>query len=213
MKFLKRNWRMLAFMTVLSVIGAALLVAHRHLDDWQSPQEVYYNQGLELFKEGKTDEALVAFDKSLDSYRAGQHRRGWDQQVFPAPSTEMAALAESKKAILYIMKQKADLAVKSFKDSISLNPGGDQFRDLTSQQRLALTDEINGLTDEDIKRLDLQSLVTKHNLELLFRKNPSMAQGEGKGGKAGKGKGKPGGKPVPGQEPGNQSGRGNRDDI
>lgn len=212
MKFFKRNWRTLVFMTALTVIGAALLVAHKNLDAWRSPQESYYNQGLQLFKEGKVDEALVAFDKSLDSYRAGNNRHGIDKILYPPPSTEWAALAESKKAILYIMKQKAELAVNSFKDSIKLNPGGEQFRDLTSQQMLALEAEVNRLTDQDIQRLDQQSMVVKHNLELLFRKNPSMAQGEGKGGK-GKGKGQPGNKPAPGQEPGNQSGRGNRDDI
>lgn len=213
-RFIKKKWRTLVALTVVSAIGCAMLIGHNKLDNWQSPQVTFYNQGLALYKEGKVDEALVAFDKSLDAYRAGHQRKGLDSIVYPPTSTENAALAESKKAVLYIMKQKGELAIKSFKESLKLNPGGHQFEDLSPEQAKLLGSEIARLTSTDELRLDQQSFIVKHNFELLFKKNPSMAQGEGKGKGKGKGQGnKPGQKPAPGQDPGQQSGRGNRDDI
>lgn len=188
------SWRKLAVFAVLALVGCAMLAGSRSLSEWESPQAQYYNQGLAYFKQGKVDEAMVAFDKSLDAYKRAERRSWVDNLLYPDRSVEWAALAQSKKAILYIVKQKPEMAVNAFKESIKLNPGGEQFLELTADQ---------------IKQLSEQSLVVKHNLELLFKKNPSMAQGEGKG----KGKGKGQGQPKPGDDPGTQPGRGNRDDI
>lgn len=193
-----RSWREVVLLAAITLVGCAALWGSTHLYSWDSAQVNYYNQGIAFYKEGKVDEAMLAFDKSMDAYKAAQNRTWWEKNLYPGPSTEFAALVESKKAILYIVKQKPEQAVNSFKESIKLNPGGEQFLQLSG---------------DEIKRLSEQSMVVKHNLELLFKKNPSMAQGEGKG-KAGKDKGKEGkGKPQPGPEPGNQPGRGNRDDI
>lgn len=195
MKLIK-TWRELFLLAVVTAVGCGILWGSTRLQNWQDPQVVYYNQGVAFYKEGKIDEAMLAFDKSLDSYNARQKQTGVDKYLYPGPSTEYAALAHAKKAVLFIMKQKAPEAVNAFKDSIKLNPGGDQFK---------------SLTPDEIKKLSEQSMVVKYNLDLLFKKNPSMAQGEGKG--KGKGKGKEKGKPRPGDEPGNQPGRGNKDDI
>lgn len=192
-----RSWKELALLVAITLIGCLALYGSTRLYAWDPTQVNYYNQGIAFYKEGKVDEAMLAFDKSLDAYRASGNRTWFEKTFYPGPSTEFAALAESKKAVLFIIKQKPEQAVNSFKESIKLNPGGEQFKELSA---------------DEIKRLSEQSLVVKHNLELLFKKNPSMAQGEGKG-KPGKGKGEKKGKPQPGNEPGNQPGRGNKDDI
>lgn len=195
MKLIK-TWRELFLLAAVTVAGCAVLWGSTRLQNWQDPQVTHYNEGIAFYKEGKIDEAMLAFDKSLDAYNARQKQEGVDKYLYPGPSTEYAALAHAKKAVLFIMKQKAPEAVNAFKDSIKMNPGGDQFK---------------SLTPDEIKKLSEQSMVVKYNLDLLFKKNPSMAQGEGKG--KGKGKGKEKGKPRPGDEPGNQPGRGNKDDI
>ena len=195
MKLIK-SWRELTLMVAVTLVGCGLLWQSTRLYNWDDTQLKLYNQGLAFFKEGKVDEAMLAFDNSLDVYRAHQSRPWLERTLYPGPSTEAAALAHAKKAVLFIIKQKAPEAVTSFKDSIKLNPGGEQFKELSPEQ---------------IRVLSEQSMVVKHNLELMFKKNPSMAQGEGKG--KGKGKGEKKGKPRPGDEPGNQPGRGNKDDI
>lgn len=195
MKLIK-TWREGVLLAVVTVVGCAILWGSTRLQNWTDPQVQYYNQGIAFYKEGKVDEAMLAFDKSLDAYKQQQNRTWLEKTLYPAPSTEYAALAHAKKAVLFIIKQKAPEAVNAFKDSIKLNPGGEQFK---------------SLSPDEIRRLSEQSMVVKHNLELLFKKNPSMAQGEGKG--KGKGKGDKKGKPRPGDEPGNQPGRGNKDDI
>ncbi|MBY0359924.1 MAG: hypothetical protein K2W82_18110 [Candidatus Obscuribacterales bacterium] len=212
-KFLKKNWRKLAALTLVTVLGCALVVAQKQLAVWESPQVTFYNEGLAFYNEGKVDEAMVAFDKSLDAYKAGRRREGWQKYVYPATSTEWAAEAHHKKAILYIMKQKAPQAIESFKESIKLNSGADQFRELTADQVKYLGEELRNMTEADIQRLDAKAKIVQYDLEMMFKKNPSMAAGEGKGKGKGKGQGQ-----KPGQEPGEQpggkdAGKGNRDDI
>ncbi len=209
MKLLK-SWRKLTALVLIAGLGAAALFASNKLSRWESPQVIAYNEGVAAFKEGKADEAMLAFDNSLDAYAAMAQREGLDSLLYPGRSTELAALAQSKKAILYLMKQKPEQAVKAFKDSITLNPGCDDAEIL---DRLMKGET---LSDKDIARLSEQSLIVKHNLDLLFKKNKSMADGEGKG----KGKPKPGDKdgkegdqPAPGTKPGPGSGKNNPNAI
>jgi tetratricopeptide (TPR) repeat protein len=171
---------------------------------------VAYNEGLAAFKQGKVDEAMLAFDKSLDIYASTANRDSKESFIYPGRSTELAALAQSKKAILFLMKQKPELAVKTFKESIQLNPGS---TDNELLKKLMVGEE---LSSGDIARLSEQSSVVKHNLELLFKKNQSMQQGEGKGKgkpKPGDKDGKPGNEPGPGQKPGPGSGKSNPNAI
>lgn len=209
MKLLK-NWFMPVALVLLAALGGAMLYSSNKLSQWESPQVVAYNEGLAAFKQGKVDEAMVAFDKSLDVYASLAQRDSKESFIYPGRSTELAALAQSKKAILFLMKQKPELAVKSFKESITLNPGS------TDEELLKRLMSGEDLSAADIARLSEESAVVKHNLELLFKKNQSMQQGEGKG----KGKPKPGDKdgkqgnePGPGQKPGPGSGKSNPNAI
>lgn len=209
---MKKNWRTLVALIFLAVLGGFLLAGADRLSRWESPQVKCYNEGIAAFKEGKVDEAMLAFDKSLDAYASMHLRQDWQDRLYPSRSTELAALAQSKKAILYILKQKPELAVKAFKDSITLNPGASDSKLLG---KLMTGEQLN---EADINRLSEQSKVVIHNLELLYKKNKSMQQGEGKG--KGKGKPKPGGKdgkesdqPAPGSKPGPGSGQSNPNGI
>lgn len=205
-----KSWRAVAF-TLLFFAGMGLFYGSATLKSWVSPQYAAYNVGVTALNEGKVDEAMVAFDKSLDLYKSGAYRGRLDSILYPGRSNEIAALALSKKAILYIIKQKPDLAITAFKDSISLNPGG-------SDNEL-LKRVMNGedLSAADVKRLSGQSWVVKHNLELMFKKNPSQQQKEGKGKGKGQGKGQPkdgeGNEPAQGTKPGPGSGKSNPNAI
>lgn len=205
-----KNWFKLVALVLLAVAGGTMLFSSRKLSQWESPQVVAYNEGLAAFKQGKADEAMLAFDKSLDIYASLANRDSKESLLYPGRSTELAALAQSKKAILFLMKQKAELAVKSFKESIQLNPGSNDSELL---KRLMVGEELSAA---DIARLSEQSAVVKHNLELLYKKNQSMQQGEGKGKgkpKPGDKEGKPGNEPAPGQKPGPGSGKNNPNAI
>src|SRR5437879_5046774 len=122
MKQLKKNWLKLVALVLFAGLGGAMLHWSNKLSRWESPQVVAYNEGLAAFKEGKADEAMLAFDKCLDIYASQANRDSKESLLYPGRSTELAGLAQSKKAILYLMKQKPELAVKSFKESIILNP-------------------------------------------------------------------------------------------
>lgn len=211
----KKNWFKLALLVLASALGAAMLFGSNKLAGWESPQVIAYNQGLAAFKDGKMDEAMLAFDKSLDAYASMAQKRAeskLDSWLYPSRSTELAALAQSKKAILFLLKQKPEQAVKAFKDAITLNPGA------LDPQLVKRLNAGESLDSADLHRLAEQSGVVKHNLELLYKKNPSQQQGEGKG--KGKGKPKPGDKegkegkePAPGTKPGPGSGQSNPNAI
>lgn len=209
MKLIK-SWRKLTLLILIAALGASMLFSANKLTRWESPQVVAYNEGVTALKAGKADEAMLAFDKSLDAYASMANRESKDSFLYPSRSTELAALAQSKKAILYLLKQKPELAVKAFKDSITLNPG------TIDPELLAKLNAGEELNANDVARLSEQSGIVKHNLELLFKKNKSMQDGEGKG----KGKPKPGDKdgkqgnePAPGTKPGPGSGKSNPNAI
>ena len=68
------------------------------------------------------------------------------------------------------------------------------------------------LTEQEYQLLREAAMVVKYDLELLFKNSPEQAEKQGKP-KPGKGKPDKGDKPVPGEDPGNMPGKGNRDTI
>lgn len=198
-KSLIAGWFELGALIGCALLAAVFLYSGYRLGTYQSAQIRLYNQGLSLYKEAQTnpmkvDEAILAFDQSLDDYSASQERSLIDSLIYPERSDEIAALALSKKAVLYLLKNNAKEAIRAFKESISLNSGQ------IDPDLIAVT--ISGdLSQEDIARLSAQAQVSIHNLEMLFGKKPSLRQSQGKG--QGKGKGynpepAPGSKPSPG---------------
>lgn len=197
MKLLSTRKRRRIAIGIATALGVLLLVAASLVSTYRDPQVAYYNQGLELAQNGDMENALKAFDKSVAAYNQELDRNPVEKFLLPAPSLEMAALAHKQRALIFIMAQKPEEAIKAFKESLKLNPG---------DQMMPATDP------ETAKRLYNQALVVKYDLELLFKKNPQQAKGEGKGQpQKGDGQGEP--KPAPGNDPGRQSGKGNKDDI
>jgi hypothetical protein len=94
-----------------------------------------------------------------------------------------------------IRAQQIPAAVDAFKESLMINPGNGY----------------TGMSVDDANRMQAEAYTVKYDLELLFKNNPDQAQKQGKG-KPKDGDGQ-GGKPVPGNDPGSQPGKGNRDDI
>ncbi len=199
-----KNWLQLGVLFGIACLGSAMFVVGFHMETYESPQIRYYNAGLALYEKARLDpklldEAVLDFDKSLDEYRA-QENPGFLRSLFyPPRSSEVAALALSKKAVLLLYKQKPEDAVKAFKESISINPGSLQA------ELIALTMPKENLSSEEIARLADQAYVAIHNLEMLFHKSPSLQQATGKN--IGKGQGYDP-EPAPGQKPAPGAGKG-----
>lgn len=195
-----KNWRQLAVLFAVAKLGIAMFCAGYFVENYESPQVRYYNQGRALFDKAREDpkaldEAMLDFDKSLDAYNAAAHPGWFESLIHPPRSSEIAALALSKKAVLFLLKQKPQDAVKAFKESISINPGS-LYPELAA---LTMPGESEHLTPEDIARLADQAYVAIHNLEMLFQKSPELAQAQGQNGKGGGRDPKPGpGEPAPG---------------
>jgi tetratricopeptide (TPR) repeat protein len=189
----RRRWAL----AIVTLLGVLLLLGAEWVGSYRSPQVSYYNQGIELANQGDVDGAIAAFDKSIGAYKQAQDHTGMAELLLPGPSLEYAALAHKQRGILFILKQKPDQAVLAFKESLKLNPG-DSYP--------------AGISASVANRLREQAYVVKYDLELLFKKNPEQAKGEGKGKpQEGDGQGQP--KPAPGNDPGKLPGKGNRDDI
>lgn len=199
MKLLATRKRRRIALVFVTLFGVLLLLGAEFIATWQSPQVLHYNQGIALLEAGDADGAdgaMKAFDKSLESYSRQQDSNAFERALLPEPSLEYAALAHKQRAVLFILSQKPDQAVLAFKESLKLNPG-DSYP--------------AGIPNAQAERMREQALVVKYDLELLFKKNPDQAKGEGKG----KGEGKPEGqpKPAPGNDPGKMPGKGNKDDL
>ncbi|MBA3858287.1 MAG: hypothetical protein C0507_15390 [Cyanobacteria bacterium PR.3.49] len=181
-----KNWLQLGVLVGMALLGTAMFALGLHMETYESPQVRYYNQGVALYEKVQSDEtvldeAILNFDKSLDEYRARENPGWLESKIYPSRSSELAALALSKKAVLLLMKQKTDDAVKAFKESISINSGS------LRQELLALTMPREDMSAQDIARLADQAFVTIHNLEMLWGKSPEMQMSQGKN--PGKGEG------------------------
>jgi len=176
---LVRNWLQLGVLLGTALLGTAMFVLGLHMETYESPQIRYYNEAAALYEkvrgdETLLDEAILAFDKSLDEYRAEEKPNLWQSIIYPPRSSEVAALALSKKAVLLLYKKKSDDAVKSFQESIAINSGS-LHRDF-----IELTMPGENLSSQDIARLADQAYVTIHNLEMLWGKSPEMKMSQGK---------------------------------
>jgi tetratricopeptide (TPR) repeat protein len=197
MKLLSTRKRRRIAIGIATALGVLLLVASSLVATYRDPQVAYYNQGLEAAQNGDMGNALKAFDKSIAAYKQELDRNPVEKFLLPAPSLELAALAHKQRGLIYILSKKPEDAIKAFKESLAVNPG-----DLQDERFDPAT----------AKRLYNEALVVKYDLELLYKKNPQQAKGEGKGQpQKGDGKGEP--KPAPGNDPGKLPGKGNKDDI
>ncbi len=177
-----------------SLIGALMLLGALHLLTWKNVQVEEFNTGLAAYEAGDMQTAVPCFDKSLGAYRSAlAQNNALHDYVYPAPDRSVAARASFQKAKALLQLKQGPAALEAFKESLLLNPG-------------------NGYTDmllAEAKRMESEARYTEYDLELLFKNNPPMAQQEGKG----KGKGQPGNQQVPGTEPGNLPGKGDRNKI
>jgi len=189
----KRNRWLLAGL----ISGLVLLYYGLGLAVWGNAQVDYYNLGLQAYTGGDLPHAAQFYDRSISAYRQAQHY-GWIERfVYPKPDKELAAQANFNKAKVLIRAQQLPAAVDALKESLMLNPGNVYPE---------------GATLADAQRMRAEAKVVKYDLELLFKANPQLAQGQGKG--QGKGQGnQPGNQQVPGTDPGKLPGKGNRDDI
>lgn len=181
-------------MALASTVGALAMYGATNLANREAPQITWYNRGVELYKQNDAEGASAAFDQSLAHYQKALRNTSWYARNFePQASAEVAALAQAHKGICYLMMQKPEQAVMAWKESLKINDGSLRA----------------GYSPADQTRLHEQAWVVRHNLELLYRKMPSLAAKEGKG------RGRPGqgNKQAPGNDPGTQPGRGNKDDI
>lgn len=198
---ISRTVKKLVGLTLVSVLGLGLLIGSHFLATRPNPAVALYDYGVELYLAGDAEGALKAFDQSIAVYNQESRQsglEGWaNRQIYGSPSKEIAALAYAKKGQLLIVMQKADQAVLAFKNSLALNAGDNLY-------------ESGSLSEA--QQLREQAYVTKYNLELLFKKNPSQAKKEGKG-QPKPGDGKPGDQQNPGDQPGNKPGKGNKNDI
>lgn len=192
LKMEKRNLWLLA----LLVAGCLMLGYGYQLATWQNLQYDYYNVGLQAYEQGDIKTAVEMFDRSMNQYKR-ESKAGWLHRfIYPAPSRELAAQAAFHKAKALLRARQAEPAVEAFKESLRLNPGNGY----------------SGMSLSDAQRMEAEAMVVKYDLELLFKNQPQLAQGQGKG--KGNKPGQPGdGKPVPGDDPGSKPGKGNKDDI
>lgn len=179
-----------------SLLGALMLLGGLHLATWTNVQVETFNAGLQAYEEGNMEQAKQLFEKSLTAYKSGAASENAVHDFFyPAPDRNIAARASFQKAKALLQLKQAPAALLAFKESLLLNPG-------------------NGYNDMLLARaqeMEAEAKYTQYDLELLFKNNPAMAQQEGQG--KGKGKGQPGNQQVPGTEPGNMPGKGDRNNI
>jgi tetratricopeptide (TPR) repeat protein len=179
-----------------SLIGALMLLCALHLLTWKNVQVEDFNAGLTAYQAGDMQKAVQLFDKSVAAYKGAlASENSVRDYIYPAPNRSVAARAQFQKAKALLQLKQGPAALDAFKESLLLNPG-------------------NGYNDMLLsvaKRMEAEARYTQYDLELLFKNNPAMAQQEGKG--KGKGKGQPGNSQVPGTEPGNMPGKGDRNNI
>ena len=185
----------MAGLTILA--GAASLAYGLYLFSWTDSQYELYNQGVVAYQTGDVQKAIKYFDQSLGVYKARQNETWVERFVYPKPNKEVAAQAAFHKAKALIRAKQGKPAVEAFQESLQLNSGN------LYQGR--------GLTPREVQEAEENAKVVKYDLELLFKNNPSLAEGQGKGKpKPGDGKGD---QQVPGDQPGKMPGKGNKYSI
>jgi len=193
MKHLKspRSWVIISFL-----VGFALTMTGWVWWEQQTPQTQYYNKGLIAYNTGNWDLAVRHFDRSVAEFNSADSA---DKSVLKAPaSVEMAALAQFHKFMALLKMKNAKLAVDAIKESLKLS----------SEMNLKKYQ----LSDSELRRIQEQRFDAQTDLEILFKQQEQMAQGEGKNGNK-PGQPQPGDKPA--DDPGNQqgSGKGNRNQL
>jgi len=186
-------------MVVLTVIAGILtFAAGLYCYQWSDNERILYNQGLAAYRSGDVQSAVKFSDQALAAYKSRRQSTWTERFIFPKPDKELAAQAAFLKAKSLLRANQAEPAVKAFKEALELNSGNLYVgRDLT---------------EKEYQEFREAAMVIKYDLELLFKNNPEQAEKQGKP-KPGKGKPDKGDKPVPGEDPGNMPGKGNRDTI
>src|SRR5579885_1513962 len=128
---------------------------------WQDRQTAFYNAGLASYQSAQEAQdmktAIDLFDKSLSVYKERTTASSWlERFLYPAPSRELAALANFHKAKALLRLKQGEPAVNAFKESLKLNPGND-YQSLKGFEHV---------TKDDIKRLEWQAFQVKYDLEL-----------------------------------------------
>lgn len=186
-------------MVVLTVIAGILTFsAGLYCYQWSDNERILYNQGLAAYRSGDLQTAIKFSDQALAAYKARRQLTWTERFVFPKPDKPLAAQAAFLKGRALLKAGQVEPAVKAFKESLELNSGNLYVGE--------------SLTEQEYQLLREAAMVVKYDLELLFKNSPEQAEKQGKP-KPGKGKPDKGDKPVPGEDPGNMPGKGNRDTI
>ena len=215
---------------VAALIGL-LLVDAQYLSMWQSTQVAYYNYGIKLYTAGDhpcekeelkdpignkcldLEKGIKAFHTSILVYVSTKDNPDWVQKhMLPEPSQSMAAEAALHEGLLWIMAQKSEDAVKALKIAIMLSEAPDPMANATPEQKHQM---LLHPTPEYLAYLAVKSVQinAQYDLELLFKKNPSQSEAEGKG-KPKPGQGQPkNGPSTPDQTPSPDAGKGDRNAI
>jgi hypothetical protein len=217
----RRTWTL----GIAAAFAGLLLFGASSLDSWRSAQYGYYNVGIQSYGAGDhicakgeqencvdIDMTLKLFNASMQHYMRQTRQPTLSEQfLLPGPSRELAALSALHSGIMLIMKQKPEDAIKVLKMAIVLADVPDEEVDMTRM----LTDPEYRRAINDQARLRAIKLTAQYDLELLFKKNPSQAQQQGKGNpQKGDKPGQPDqGKQDPSQDPTDKAGKGNRDAI
>lgn len=183
--------------TSTAVAGAIIFSIGLYFYQWKDAQYALYNQGIIAYRANKMQEAIKYADQSVGVYKARQSYTWLERFAYPKPDKELAAQAAFLKGKALLRANQPAAAVQSFKESLELNSGN-----------LYLGRQ---LTEAEFHQYHEAAMVTKYDLELVFKNNPPQAQKQGKGkpeDKSGNGT-----TPLPGEDPSTQPGKGRRNTI
>jgi hypothetical protein len=232
----RRVWAAVLMVAVL--IAGGLRIGAGYIASWRSTQYQAYNLGIALYTNGdrvcKKEEAkdpmnnhcldidgtVKIFGASIQAYVHQQTSPNpVEQFILPPGSQDLASLAALHQGILLIIKKKPEEAIKALKMAIMLAD-----IELATDDSLNVDSRLqpNMFAEREAarKRLQAVKLKAQHDLELLFKKNPSQAAKEGKGqpqqGQQGQGQPDPSqGQGDPDEQPGaaDPAGKHNRNRI
>ncbi|MBS1995243.1 MAG: tetratricopeptide repeat protein [Cyanobacteria bacterium SZAS LIN-2] len=183
--------------TSTAVAGAIIFSIGLYLHQWSDAQYALYNRGIAAYRANDMQVAIKFADQSLSLYKSRRAASWPERFIYPRPDKELAAQAAFLKGKALLRSNQPSAAVQSFKESLELNSGN-----------LYLG---RHLSEEEFHRYYEAAMVTKYDLELVFKNNPPQAKKQGKG--KPQDKGGQGTTPVPGEDPSTQPGKGRRDTI